>query len=326
MHKLLRKGRQWARRLRDSEPRPTNLAVESTDACNLDCPFCLYGVSGSEGSNKHTDLVRKKGYMDWELFSKIIPEADAFGITMVQLHFQGEPLLHQKLPDMIRLVKKHGMFCQFFTNGLLMTDKLADRILDAGVDRVRFSVDGATQETYQKNRVGGDFEKVRRIMRMFHEKSRGTKTIAEWQVIAMRNNEHELELAEKMAADIGIGFFWKSVATDKPHEMTIDPKYHRQPRLKPCQDIYVIYNILWNGDVVPCCRDSNGSVILGNVRENTLEEVWNSERYRRARKVINNPQLAPGEEPEICRKCTTWSDRPEWTQMQGGLKAPEAVR
>lgn len=312
MRKFLHKGRRWAGRLLGAEPRPTNLAIESTDACNLDCPFCLYGVSGSDGSNKHTDLARKKGYMDWDLFQKIIPEAEAFGITMVQLHFQGEPLLHQRLPDMIRLVKKHGMFCQFFTNGLLMTEKLADDLIAAGVDRVRFSVDGASQPVYRMNRVGGDFDKVLGIMRMFHAKSRGTGTTAEWQMIAMRNNEHEIARAQKLAEEIGIHFFWKSVATDNPLQLTLDPKYHRQPRLKPCQDIYVIYNVLWNGDVVPCCRDSNGSVILGNVAKNTLAEVWDSVRYRRVRRVINDPRSAPDEEPEICRKCTTWSDPPQW--------------
>ena len=93
--------------------------------------------------------------MDWELYEKILGDAVEFGITKIQLHFQGEPLLYKKFPDMVKAAKAAGLFTQAFTNGLPLTRERTSRIIQAGLDSLRFSVDGATQSTYEKNRVGG---------------------------------------------------------------------------------------------------------------------------------------------------------------------------
>ena len=158
--------------------KPHAMAVESTAACNLDCPFCRYGQSADfAGQTKHSDIERQVGNVDLDLYkNKILPSAVDFGIKRIQLHFQGEPLMNKKLVKMIELGKDSGMWMQFFTNGLLMTEKKMDELLDARVNLVRFSIDGNSQDTYKLNRVGGDFDEVIPILSTFARKARERKS------------------------------------------------------------------------------------------------------------------------------------------------------
>ena len=136
------------------------LSVEVTSRCNLNCPFCLVGMQNQLASTEHDLLPRGLGTMELDLYGKIVDDAVAFGIEKMQLHFQGEPLLHKSIADMVRTVKARGLETQMFTNGLPLTEAMAERLLDAGLDMLRFSVDGVSEEVYQKNRVGGQFWSV----------------------------------------------------------------------------------------------------------------------------------------------------------------------
>jgi radical SAM protein with 4Fe4S-binding SPASM domain len=226
----------------------------------------------------------------------------------MQLHFQGEPLLHKQLPEMVGLAKGRGLFTQMFTNGLPLTEPMADRLLGAGLDMLRFSVDGVSEEVYQKNRVGGQFWRVKRNMAMMAERARARRSPIrlEWQMIAMRNNEHEIEAARAMSAEIGLNFFVKSFAVTDPEAVPRDARYQRQLHLKPCTDIYRAIFVYYNGDVVPCCYDIAGKAIVGNLGRQSLTEVWNSAAYVELRGRIDGAARRPDEEPELCRSCLKW--------------------
>ncbi len=310
------------------EPRPRMLSVEPTSRCNLNCPFCLVGMQNSLPSTEHDLLPRGMGFMEMDLYRKIVHDAKAFGITKMQLHFQGEPLLHKGLPEMVRLAKQAGMFTQLFTNGLPLTPASADRLLEAGLDMLRFSVDGVTEEVYQKNRVGGEFARVYRNMKMMADKARGRRSPIrlEWQMIALRNNEHEIDLARRMAEEIGFNFFVKTFAVTDPDLVPLNPQYQRKLHIKPCQDIYRAIFVYWNGDVVPCCYDQEGKAIVGNLRTQTLGEVWTSPRYVELRRRIDNAYRRPEEEPELCRSCLKWGHEPWKTSDGKTIWADEQAR
>jgi radical SAM protein with 4Fe4S-binding SPASM domain len=292
--------------------RPRMLSVEATSRCNLNCPFCLVGMQNQLPSTEHDLLPRGLGTMTMELYRKIADDAVAFGIQKMQLHFQGEPLLHKNIAEMVALAKQRGLTTQMFTNGLPLTDALADRLLDAGLDILRFSVDGVSEEVYQKNRVGGQFWRARRNMAMMTTKARERRSPIrlEWQMIAMRNNEHEIEQARAMAAEIGIGFFVKSFAVTDPGAVPEDVQYRRRLHLKPCTDIYRAIFVYYNGDVVPCCYDIAGKAIVGNLGRESLTAVWQSPAYVDLRRRIDNAARCPEEEPELCRSCLKWGHDP----------------
>jgi radical SAM protein with 4Fe4S-binding SPASM domain len=298
------------RRVRGKRPRM--ISVEVTSRCNLNCPFCLVGMQNQLASTEHDLLPRGLGTMDLPLYDKIVKDAVAFGIEKMQLHFQGEPLLHTKIHEMVARAKAAGMTTQMFTNGLPLTEAMADRLLDAGLDMLRFSVDGVSEEVYQKNRVGGQFWRVERNMRMMVAKARARRSPIhlEWQMIAMRNNEHEIAAARTRAGEIGINFFVKTFAVTDPDATPADPQYQRRLHLKPCTDIYRAIFVYYNGDVVPCCYDIAGKAIVGNLARQTLTEVWESAPYADLRRRIDQAYLRPNDEPELCKSCLKWGHDP----------------
>lgn len=319
--RLIRKKveRAQERRLQAHDPRPRVLSVEPTSRCNLNCPFCLVGLQNTLPSTEHDLLPRGFGSMEMDLFEKICRDAKEFGIRRVQLHFQGEPLLHKQFPVMVRTVKAHDMKTNVFTNGLPLTEKMADRILESGLDAMRFSVDGATQETYALNRVGGQFERVYANMAMMVRKAQEARSPIklEWQFIALRNNEHEIPLARELAERIGIKFFVKTFAESVPDLIPRDPSLRRQRHAKPCTDIYRAIFVYYNGDVVPCCYDQTGAEVCGNLGQQSLTDIWYGDYYVNLRRRIDNAVNDPDNEPEICKSCLKWAHPHEIVPVEG---------
>jgi radical SAM protein with 4Fe4S-binding SPASM domain len=291
--------------------RPRTLSIEPTSRCNLNCPFCLVGQQNSLPNTGHDLLPRGLGDMDWELYKKILDDAVEFGITKIQLHFQGEPLLYKKFPDMVKAAKAAGLFTQAFTNGLPLTQEKTSRIIQAGLDSLRFSVDGATQSTYEKNRVGGKLDHVLRNMRIMVEEARnnGSKIELLWQFIALQNNEHEIEVARGLAKDIGIPFFVKTFAETDEKLAPSNPKLRRKLRIKPCIDIYRAIFVYHTGEVVPCCYDQEGENVVGSLKNSSLKQIWYSERYQDLRERINNAEKNPRAEPNMCKNCLKWTSK-----------------
>ncbi len=291
--------------------KPARICIELTNRCNLNCPFCLVGQQNLQESVAHDDLNREAGGMDMDLCRKIIADAKKFGIKEILLTFQGEPLMfkRQNFIELVKLSKANGLKTIVFTNGLLLDPVFSRAIVKAGLDVMRFSVDGATQEIYELNRVGGKFEKVRTNMKDMVQivKEEKSKLQLIWQFIALKNNEHQIEFAEKIAEEIGIPFLIKTFAESIPALVPENPAYHRKYLSKTCHDIYKSIWVYWNGDVVPCCYDLDGKEILGNINQNTIEEIWDGEKYKNLRKRVNEALIHPENEPELCKGCLKYA-------------------
>lgn len=282
--------------------RPKIISVEPTNNCNLNCGYCLVGMQNECVSTEHKNLTRQPGFMDIALFKKIVKDAADFGTKDIQLFFQGEPLLHKGIADMVRLSKAQSLFTSVFTNGLLLDEDLAGRLIKAGLDDMRFSIDGITEETYQQNRRGGAFGKAYQNLQITARKAKGTQLKLTWQFIVMRNNEHEVKEAQKMAEGLGIEFFAKTFAVTNPGLAPANPVYRRRLQIKPCIDIYRNIFVFWDGRVVPCCYDLAGKYVVGDLTDNTISEIWDSAEYRLLRKRISSA----ADEPSICRSCLKW--------------------
>lgn len=293
-----------------SQSKPTQVIIETTNHCNLNCPFCLVGMQNDlfekHGNSAHNLLSRSMGKMTDEIFLRIKDEIKLFGIKKAYLHFQGEPFLNRKTPHFAGLLRSEGLYVGVFTNGQAFTDRIIEEIADKKIDLIRFSVDGASEETYQKNRVGGKFQNVLENMKKVVNAHQGKKTRIEWQFLPLRNNEHEVEKAEKMAQEIGINFFFKGFRETDPDLAPKNEKYKSKFLQKPCKDIYKQLGFYWNGDVVPCCYDVDGKEVMGNIMESSLEDIWNSRKFIEFRERVDAYPEHSEKEPEICKTCLRW--------------------
>src|SRR3990167_5059837 len=120
---------------------PVRFNVEPTNYCNLSCSMCP------------RELNRPFGYVDFNLFQKVIDESICYGKRLIiTINKDGEPLLHPELSQMVRYAKdkKAAYKINFYTNGILLTEAKSIELIKSGLDTVHISIDAFTKETYKK--------------------------------------------------------------------------------------------------------------------------------------------------------------------------------
>ena len=137
--------------------------------------------------------------------------------------------------------------------------------------------------------------------------------------IVMKHNEHEVDEFLKLAREIGVDdaqVISPCVRTVEQGRKLLprDGKYWLydrkaldrgilRPKLVPynhCEWLYYSVTILWNGDVVPCCRDAQGEYVMGNILEQDFNEIWNGRKFKEFRRRVNSDQANLG----LCRLCS----------------------
>ena len=181
--------------------KPYVLVIDPTNVCNLRCPLCPTGLM---------QRGRKAGLISWETYTRAIDAAAPWAYK-VNLFNWGEPLLHTHLFDMVRYAKARNLGTSLSSNlSVQISDERIDELIRSGLEYLCVSIDGATQDVYAMYRRRGDLElvlsNVRRIVKRRKELSSRTPVL-EWQFIPMKHNEHEVDAARELAAQIGVDVF-----------------------------------------------------------------------------------------------------------------------
>ncbi|MBL7994719.1 radical SAM protein [bacterium] len=286
------------------------LMLEPTNICNLRCPLC---ITGSD------QMTRPDGVMELTNFRKLMDEVGDYLIHLT-LWSQGEPFVNRNFTEMIRIAKAKGIKTMTSTNGHFLIEN-AEKIVNSGLDVLIVAMDGASQQTYEKYRINGNFEKVKNGMKSISEakKRLNSKTPEiELQFIVMKHNEHETDAIRSLAYECGaqvISIKTAQVYTEKQAAefLPTHEKYRRyeldangkiKTKLKEinfCRWVLLCPVINWDGTVSPCCFDKNAEYGLGNVFSNGgLKKIWKSEPYANFRQqIFTNRKDIP-----ICSNCS----------------------
>jgi len=116
----------------------------------------------------------------------------------------GEPLMQPKLEEWIAEAKKAGCETGFLSNGLLLKKERLERIIDAGIDWIGISMDGATAEIYHKIRIGSDFDRVCANVGNIAELRTGKTPKTMINFVLMHINFHQVEEILRLAVRLGI--------------------------------------------------------------------------------------------------------------------------
>ena len=286
-------------------PPPFFLAIEPTNFCNLKCPACPSGTG---------QLTRKKGYMDIELFENIIIQQKKCLINII-LHFQGEPLLHPKLSEMIGFANKNKIYTMFSTNAQILANNIT-QICESGLDKIIISLDGLTQETYNKYRVNGDITKVFDALQKLSELDKKYRPEIELQFLVFRHNEHEISKLKELKKQFEIDKITiKTVQIYSNQDISLLPlnqKYsryivdieeHIKLKIKIKNKCFRFFSgsvITWDGDVVPCCFDKDANHKMGNLKAENFSVIWNSDNYNNFRDLV----FSHRDNIDICKNCT----------------------
>lgn len=181
---------------------PRALFIESYAGCNLVCPGC--DRDGIEGGRDSLSL-------DWETYVKVIDQLSPT-LEYMEFHVGGENYMHKRADDMVRYCKEKNPDCFVLssTNGhFFHTEDRVRSAIESGIDCFIFSVDGATQESYEKYRVNGRMDRVLDAMRnmvAMRDAMGRDKPIIVWRYIlfAWNDSPEEMDLARKLAKEVGV--------------------------------------------------------------------------------------------------------------------------
>jgi len=278
---------------------PVEYIVETTAKCNIYCPMCP----------RETHKQPKEDMTD-EIFNALVRETSASAEHMMLIGL-GEPFLDRKIFDRIEYCDRHNISTLLSTNGTLLDEEMADRLLATPLEHITLSFDGSTKESFEYYRKGARFEKVRDNFVRFANKKRerGSKVQVVVQMVRMERNWNEVDDFMR---------FWSSVPgvdevrikADETNLMRPDEAGHAAGDWKhPCHYLWrgPMY-VKHNGDVYPCCQSYmlDGQPV-GNVGRESLPEIFNSEAMQRMRRLHVDGRAG---EIDICSRCCTTIPHP----------------
>lgn len=130
---------------------PSTVILEISSLCNLKCKMCPRAIGRSPSGPSH-------GNMSLQMLSHL--EQLLEQVDTVTLSWMGEPLINPDLADIIRKIKAYNVHVHLTTNGMLLTDSVAESIISAGLDGITFSIDAVEEDLYRRLRVGGELQTV----------------------------------------------------------------------------------------------------------------------------------------------------------------------
>jgi len=288
---------------------PLTLSVELTNHCNLRCPECRSG-SGLLG--------REKGFMEMTTFDRVLADCSSFLFSLI-LYFQGEPFLHSELFEMIKKAKQKRLYTMTSTNGHFLDPDTAKKVVESGLDRIIISMDGLDQPVYEKYRVGGNLDMVKEGIEAlvgWKKTLRSGTPVIIIQFLVFSHNQHQIEDVKKWSRSAGADGVEIKTALfhdfENGNPLMPDEQYTRytknsdgklviNSKLKNhCWQCWSKTVITWDGNVLPCCFDTDGDYAMGNILKQPFIDIWKGIPYMAFRtKLLRNRKEIP-----MCRNCT----------------------
>jgi radical SAM protein with 4Fe4S-binding SPASM domain len=288
----------YLRRSERVDALPVEYIVETTAKCNLYCPMCP----------RETHKQPKEDMTD-EVFQCLVRESGRSAEHMMLIGL-GEPFLDPKIFDRIEHCERHGVSTLLSTNGTLLDEAAADRLLRTQLAHVTLSFDGSTRESFEYYRKGARFDRVRdnfvRFARMKLERSAKVQVVV--QMVRMERNSGEVdEFTRFWSAVPGVDHV--RIKEDETNLMRPDSGHASSDWQHPCHYLWrgPMY-VKHNGDVYPCCQSYMlDGVPVGRIGELPLDEIFNSPEMRRMRALHASGRAG---EIDICSRCCTTIPHP----------------
>lgn len=287
---------------------PVYIEMSPAGACNHRCRFCAKDFIGYQSRN-----------LQWDMLEERLKEMGRLGVRSIMHAGEGEPLLNKHIADIVQTGKRAGIDQAINTNAVLLTPELSPQLLPH-LEWLRVSLDAATAETHKELHVthGNDFDVIIANMReaVRLKREHGWKCTLGFQLILLPENRHEVLPLAELARDVGVDYLTVKPYSQNPHgvqhefeDVNYEQDQHLAEKLKAynTDDFQVIVRLnamrkwdtsdrsyhrcsamaFWTyidagGSVWGCCNHhSDDRFHLGNLYENTFQEIWEGETRRK---------------------------------------------
>ncbi len=281
---------------------PTYVMFDITDQCNSRCVHCPHSVA----FGKHAD--RAPRFLELELYRRAIDECSEHEIGFIRITADGEPILHPRCLEMIEYAAKREVGpVGLTTNGSLLDEEAARRLVESGAFLVDISIDAAREETYKKIRKGLPFKRVignvERLIQL-RNKSKSSLKI----MVSFVKQQLNLEEAEEFDA------YWKPYVdqvlfremTSNVNLVEVSGRFAEIKRW-PCPHWFRRTVVNYEGMIKACPIDWENKTLIASLDQTTLYDAWHSDEYCRARIEHLNGEVSPH---RLCFGCADWATTP----------------
>ena len=274
----------------------SKIYVEITNMCNLKCEFCL-------------ETNREKKLMKIEEFAEVINKIKTY-TDLILLHVKGEPLLHENLKEILDICYENNIKVNITTNTTLLNKNIDVLSNSLALRQLNLSMHDLEQNKLDEEKRILD---VINVVKKIKEKNKGLiVSYRLWNMSEIGENGRNLIFLKLIEKEYGIKEILNKCKNNNFLELDNDVFLNQDiefewPSMKnqivsckgKCYGLKNQIAILVNGDVVPCCLDTDGDIVLGNIFKNTLEQILEGNRAKRIIEGFNNSQLVE----ELCKRC-----------------------
>lgn len=259
---------------------PFNIQLEPSEICNFHCEYCVHSVNRLNGN-----------IMEWEIFEKILDDLKQMSdnYKIINLIGYGEPLVYKDISKMVAEISKAQIAdrIEITTNASLLTPQRSEELVKAGLTRLIVSLQGLSADKYKK--ICGytiNFDEFLNNIKYFYS-NRG-KCRLHLKIADTALDEGDEQKFYELFGDICDDLYIEHIIPaykDVDYEGKLKAKsnitrygYEYKEALVCPQPFYQMF-IKANGDVAPCCMYPS-PMIVGNVREQSLKDIWNGHKLR----------------------------------------------
>ncbi len=285
---------------------PFSLHIFPSFYCNFKCSYCLHSLS--EEQLKRMNFSRQ--LMSIETYKKAIDDLSRFDDRLKAIIFagHGEPLIHPQIAEMVRYAKEKdaAQRVEIVTNGSLLTNELSDKLISAGLDRLRVSLQGITSAKYKEiSAVDIDINKLVSQLEYFCAKKRDTEVYVKIMDISMDSTEDFDKFKDmfKNACDISaVEYaipFVDEVDYSQFGELSKKCKQGNSGKSNICSMPFYMMVLYPDGTVAPCCSTTL-PIRYMNVKASSLKEIWDSRQHS----LFLLKQLGGADMIGVCKDCS----------------------
>ena len=276
--------------------------IEISNICNMHCSFC-------------SPLKRQKQIMSVEQFDHITTQIQPY-CEYVYLHVKGEPLMHPYLSEIMDICERKHLRVNLTTNGTLIPQRKELLFSKPALRQVNLSLHsfsehdcdepGFSEDRYVDSLIRfvkeASEHKIISILRLWNLNDDHQADEKSIEIMKKLQNEtgYEGDLCEDMAHKNRVKLMpYTFLSWDEQFEWpSMDNSYFSETGR--CHGMRDLIAVLVDGSVVPCCLDADGIIRLGNLYQQSFEQILNSDRAKAITEGFRNQKVTE----ELCRHCT----------------------
>ena len=302
---------KWTFLKKSSSIREIN--IEFASFCNLRCSFCSL------------DHLKPKVKIESEVLDKFLNNLTSDirfrKVEVIHLHSGGETLLHNKIGELLAIIKKYKDInkskglrfpeVNLLTNGTPLTETKTIEIINSGaVDVMRFSMDGGSAKRFEEVRVKAKWNLFHKNMSFFLSENKKSGNKIKTHIISVIDPQNTLETKWMETEFVNILNSVNTYELRHPHtwagEVDIEgssSNSNHKPHKIGCGLLMHQLVLLPNGDVNVCCVDLNSKGVVGNIKKNSLFDIYNSPTRRKWLELMFKGKK---DQIDLCKNCETF--------------------